>query len=96
MQQWEYLTLLVFADAKREMEFLKKHFPDDGGFARHSPKSLMPWLNEYGEQGWELVSLTPVAAGENEDIQIHSSAGLQGSTKIWSAEYLAVFKRPKA
>jgi hypothetical protein len=91
MEQWEYWPTYFEAKAnKKEMrEYLKSKIP---GLKRRPPKfmveSLMPELNEMGEQGWELVHMEPVPSlGKKGDV-------LFGSRE-WSNVYFCVFKRRK-
>ena len=50
----------------------------------------MPRLNSLGQQGWELLQMTPVKMGSNGDVQVHG-----GEYAGWSDAYLCVFKRRK-
>lgn len=86
MEQWEYLTIFLEATAKDKdvKEFIKQTF--DKKPKRHSPESMIPQLNEYGRQGWELVHMEPVPRlGGKEDIQFDQYS--------WSNNYFCVFKR---
>ncbi|MDQ7024720.1 MAG: hypothetical protein Q9P01_09900 [Anaerolineae bacterium] len=89
MEQWEYLTTFLEATAKKKevKEFIKNTF--DKKAKRHSPEAMIPKLNEYGKQGWELVHMEPVPRlGGKEDIQFDQHS--------WSNQYFCVFKRREA
>lgn len=89
MEQWEYLTMFVQANAGRGpiREYVQKRFNRKP--RRHSPESMIPQLDTLGAQGWELVHMQPVArVGRNEDVQLN--------TDDWSSQYFCVFKRRKA
>lgn len=93
MTRWQYDARIVRAPHMKSQgveEYLSSEY---GGiqFNTYSPHSLEPVLNKLGEDGWELISLTPVLAGKNDDIA-HPQGGPGGSN--WSNAYLAVFKRP--
>lgn len=91
MQQWEYLSIFIEADAEREQEFLKHYSSWKEGIPKHTPEAMIPRLNTLGEQGWELIHMQPVAAGQNSDVLMHDSS----STRFWTKRYFCVFKRPK-
>ncbi len=95
MQQWEYLSVLLDADAERVKDYLTEHCPA-WQVSRYSPLALVPDLNEYGAQGWELISVQPVANGDDEAILVHYAPVDQQSGRIWSHSYLCAFKRPLA
>jgi uncharacterized protein DUF4177 len=48
MQNWEYTTLTLISNAKRELEWTD---------AQDDNRSASERLNELGEEGWELVSV---------------------------------------
>lgn len=89
MEQWEYLTRFVEARAtnKEMKQFIKEKF--DKKARRHSPESMIPELNQLGEEGWEIVHMEPVPrVGGKEDVQFNGSH--------WSNVYFVVAKRRKA
>ncbi len=90
--QWEYLTTFLQADARLEEDFLTQLRDWKEGIPVYTPEALMPRLNAYGEQGWELVHAQPVAAGNKADVLIQD-AGSGG--RFWSNNYFCVFKRPR-
>ncbi len=91
--RWEYLTTVVEANAaKRETRsFLKARFPGRRRIPRFAPESLMLALDKYGQEGWELVHMEPVARmGSKGDILFPASGAPR-----WSRAYFCVFKRPQ-
>ena len=89
--QWEYQTLFLSAEARMEEEFLT-HLRDwKEGIQPYAPESLMPRLNGYGEQGWELIHIEPVAVGSKGDVLLQDGSG----SRFWSNNYFCVFKRPR-
>ncbi len=91
--RWEYLTTVVEANAaKREARsFLKARFPGRRRIPRFAPESLMLALDKYGQEGWELVHMEPVArVGSKGDILFPASGAPR-----WSRAYFCVFKRPQ-
>ncbi len=86
MEQFEYFTTLIEAD-------VRKVTPGVGGvptgnLAGYTPYSLIPELNAFGAEGWELISIQPVKAGRNEDIRYPS-----GASADWGTQYFCAFKR---
>lgn len=93
MTQWEYLTTFLEADALSSAALAALGY-DPKKLPKHSPLFLKPELDQYGQQGWELVSLEPVARGSNGDVWVQGAGG--AAAREWSYTYLAVFKRPKS
>ncbi len=89
---WEHLVVYVEANAQQHLPFLQEHAPGKQ-FPIYAAEALMPRLDEYGQQGWELVSMQPVIVGEHGDILI--SDRREGWTGRWTYTYLCAFKRPK-
>jgi len=87
--QWEYLTLFVEADAKREEDFLREHWDWKEGIPPYAPQAMMPQLDSLGAQGWELVHMQPVSVGGKEDLLITDGSG----SRTWTSRYFCVFKR---
>ena len=53
---------------------------------------MMPRLDAYGKDGWELVHMQPVVVGKNADVlAIDSGRGMAS----WTSSYFCVFKRPE-
>ncbi len=94
MAQWEYFSVLLNADTQRVPDYIAEQFPS-WQIGRHSPLALIPYLNEYGAQGWELISAQPVANGPDEAILMHNTAPAGQAARIWTHTYLCVFKRAK-
>jgi len=90
MEKWEYWTGFLWANIESEgaREFIKKRWPDWKNPPKHAPQTMIPKLNNFGEEGWELVHMEPVAlVGGSYDI-------LFGGPD-WSNAYFCVFKRRK-
>jgi hypothetical protein len=74
--KWEYRTVILSAQAKD---------PDTRAYLqaiwsgweppRHAPQALIPKLNEYGANGWELVHIEPVFLDDEANILIHGGPG---------------------
>lgn len=90
MEQFEYFTTFPKAEAKTKeiRDYLKKINPDQKNPPRFAPEALMPELNGFGAQGWELVSMTPVAA-----VGKQGNVWFAGDDSRWSNAYFCVFKR---
>jgi len=93
-EKWEYLTQFVWASIENlgAREYFERTWPDRQP-AQYSPETVIPELNYYGDQGWELVHMQPVgAAGKNRDVGFVAGQGMP----IWSNVYFCVFKRRKS
>lgn len=86
-EKWEYLTMFLEAKVTKDLKsYIKDNF--DKKAKKHSPESLIPELNKLGLEGWELISMEPVAqVGGKEDILI------SGEDRKWSHAFFCVFKR---
>ena len=91
MQGWEYRTMFVQAEAEREMAYLMETRSWKEGVPRNTPEAMIPQLNGFGAQGWELVHMEPVFVGRNADVIM-----MGDSTNRWTSTYFCVFKRPAA
>ena len=89
---WEHLVVYLNADAQQQTAFLQQHAPGKH-FPMYAAEALMPNLDAYGQQGWELVSIQPVVVGENGDILVTDRT--QGWAGRWTHTYQCAFKRPK-
>lgn len=89
MERWEYMTRLISAEADQPAvkEHLRRRYP---GFtpAKYAPEALEVFLNQQGEEGWELVHIEPVPVGKNGDVYF---AG--GGMYQYSHTYFCAFKR---
>jgi len=91
MQQWEYFTELVSANIKNKgwEEYRRDNVPDFKP-GKCSPRTMIPHLNNVGEEGWELVHMQPIAGvGANDDVWFTGGSG------SWSNAYFCAWKRPK-
>ena len=92
MERWEYLTKFIKADVKSTgvKEFFKSYRPDWKNPPPYTPETMMPELDNLGDQGWELVHMEPVAkVGGKGDVLVN------GDSSIWSNTYFCVLKRRK-
>lgn len=87
MDTWEYFTTTLVTDIERIPVPLTDDIPL-GNYPRYSVYSLIPQLNEFGERGWELLSLEPVQEGTNGDLRVCDASSGQ-----WTYTYFAIFKR---
>ncbi len=87
--QWEYYTEYITAYVKPEMDFMQQFYPK-GKIPKYAVQAILPRLNALGQQGWELVQMTPVILGANGDVEVHG-----GESRVWSNIYQCVFKRRK-
>jgi hypothetical protein len=88
--KWEYRTLFLKAEAEHVMDFLQENWNWKNGIPRNTPESLIPRLDALGEDGWELIHMQPVIAGNNADVLLNDPSVLR-----WTSTYFCVFKRPK-
>lgn len=88
MQKWEYHTTLIEANTELVPVPLHDDIPIDH-HPVHTPLSLIPQLNRYGNSGWELMSIQPVVPGKKGDLLMPDSSGMK-----WARHYLCAFKRP--
>ena len=86
MERWEYTTTILAADINTDDvratidDLLRGRRPP-----KPTPETLIPLLNAFGEDGWELVSLEPIVAVDDHPVIASSGKNL----------YLTVFKRRK-
>lgn len=86
MEKWEYISTFLEANVKDKQakEYIAQTFSKKA--KRHSPEAMIPDLNKYGADGWELVHMEPVPnIGRQEDIQFDPYK--------WTNTYFCVFKR---
>jgi hypothetical protein len=93
MQQWEYLTTFLTADAKTEEDYLTQIRDWKSGIPAYTPEAMMPRMNALGEQGWELVHMQPVKVGDKADVLVIDAGSGQ---RTWTSSYFCVFKRAKS
>jgi len=70
--KWEYRCVIFYARANEPeaKAFLQSLWPDWDP-PRSAPQALIPKLNDYGNYGWELVTIQPVYADEDANVLIH-------------------------
>ncbi|MCA0452367.1 MAG: DUF4177 domain-containing protein [Chloroflexi bacterium] len=90
-QKWEYLSVFVDAVSEPVIDYLEDLKSWKNGVPRNTPESMIPRLDSYGQDGWELVHMQPVVVGRNADVLAqYTGSGTQG----WTSQYFCVFKRP--
>ncbi len=91
-EKWEYHTTILYADAEKERAFLEGKWPGQQ-VPKYAAEAMIPELNEFGEQGWELVHMEPVGGvGNKGDVSFTRG---YGTMTVWSNAYFCVFKRPR-
>lgn len=88
MEQWEYFTTYIEANVKgrKTRKELQKRF-GKRKIPRYMVESLLPELNKYGAEGWEIIHMEPVpGVGKRGDVLF---------ARRWSNTYFCVFKRRK-
>jgi len=89
--KWEYTATLIFAhiENKGARQYISSRWPKWTDVKKYSPETTIPQLDQFGADGWELVHMKPVNAGNNADIGYgsHSYSG-------WKNTYFCAFKRP--
>lgn len=91
-EKWEYTSVFVHAHIDNEgaKDYIKSRWPQWDGPKKYSPETLIPELDRFGQDGWELVSMEPVMVGGNHDIAFISG---MGAPTRWSNIYFCAFKR---
>ncbi len=92
MEKWEYMANTVYADTESAgvKEALKARWPHFEPL-RYSPVALVPLMDRWGEEGWELVHMEPVAdLGRTGNVGF-PMGGMGGMR--WSNYYFCVLKR---
>ena len=90
MDTWEYYTTTLETHTERTPVPVSDDIPP-GPYPKYSLFTLIPQLNEFGNRGWELVTLEPVQIGKNGDTRL-----CDASSAHWTYTYLAAFKRRKS
>ena len=87
-ERWEYLSRFLRADAFANADYLAQKYPHWPA-PPYAPQAMEEQLNEFGADGWELVSLTPVTVGEKDDVLTPNGY----DSNHWTNAYFSVFKR---
>lgn len=70
--RWEYRTVILSAQAREPdtRAYLDSVWP---GWSPplHAPQALIPKLNDYGANGWELLHIQPVFLDDDANILVH-------------------------
>ena len=88
MHRWEYFTTTLDADTSDTPVPVRDDIPP-GDHGKHSPYTLIPQLNWFGDRGWELMSIEPVSVGKHEDVVVPDATAGR-----WGRSYFCCFKRP--
>ena len=99
MDKWEYRAQFLRADidVPGARDYAAKKHPDLKP-RRFSPIAMSMFLDQYGEEGWELMHIEPIPMlGAQGDVGF-AHAGYGGALRdiSWSSIYFCVFKRRKA
>ena len=84
-ENWEYLTVILESNVDVAPVPMRDDIPLQE-HPKYSHYTLIPQLNRYGDDGWELVTMEPVTVGKNGDV-IPPVAGAYGR------HYFCAFKR---
>lgn len=87
MDYWEYFTTILESNTEVAPVPIRDDIPI-GQHPVHTPYALIPQLNVYGANGWELLSITPVVPGKKHDVLMPDSSGMK-----WARHYFCAFKR---
>ncbi len=94
-EKWEYTSVFVHAhiDNAGAKEYIKQRWPEWTGLQKYSPETIIPELDSFGKEGWELVNMEPVIVGGKHDIAFMAGSG---SSTQWSNIYFCAFKRKQS
>ncbi len=89
--RWEYRTVFLWPNMEDRgaKEALKAVWSEGVKPFKYRVEAMIPQLNEWGADGWELVHMQPVFVGRNHDVQVNAGEGTW-----WSNAYFCAFKRP--
>ena len=88
--KWEYYTTIESADIYNTAPagYIEKHWPDHKP-KRLDPSNLIPRLNEWGQEGWELVHMQPIWSQT-----VRGALVVTSDWEVGAKLYFCVFKRP--
>jgi hypothetical protein len=91
--RWEYTSTFLRADidGNGAREYAARRWPSGREFKQYSPEAMIPELDGYGRDGWELINMEPVMVGKNADVGFPSGGNFPRTA--WSNVYFCVFKR---
>jgi len=90
MEEWEHHIAILEANGPAQFRFLQARWPKSP-VAMYDPRALIPLLDDFGKEGWELISAQPVVLGGNQDVSYTTQPFGVG----WTHTYLCFFKRRK-
>ena len=91
MEKWEYFTTFLCANIEEPgvREYIQKRWPNWKNLDKYTPETMLPVLNTFGEAGWELLHIEPVALSKD------SKVIFAGEIEVSTNWYFCVFKRRK-
>ncbi len=94
MQHWEYLVRVFELNKDDEVvvDYVTQMYPDRSWkeLPEYDPLTLEAWLNQAGQEGWELVKIEGVSAqGKKGDVGLAYPPSYPG----WWHHYLCIFRR---
>jgi hypothetical protein len=87
IERWEYTMAVLNSETEPYLQYFQQRWPQMQ-LSYNSPFALLPQLEVYGQQGWELVAVQPVILGNNGEVLISAQVGVHRAT-----QYLCTFKR---
>ncbi len=89
--KWEYMTKFIWASLENDgaRDYIAGRWPHWKTPAKHTPAAMIPELNAWGSQGWELIHMEPVEGFTSDGEIVYTHEG----DKIFSHYYFCVFKR---
>ncbi|HEX6779553.1 MAG TPA: hypothetical protein VF099_15195 [Ktedonobacterales bacterium] len=88
VKRWEHLIVRLSSATAPHQQFLSQHLPSLV-YSYAAPEALIPQLDYYGDQGWELVAIQPVMISQNGEATVAGG----GHLPIKTSDYLCTFKR---
>jgi len=90
-ERWEYMTKFIWASLENAgaREYISKRWPNWNNPAKHTPASMIPELNDWGAQGWELIHMEPIEGVSSDGEIVYAHAGAASRSHY----YFCVFKR---
>jgi hypothetical protein len=92
LETWEYMAEFIGANTDKQgvQEYLQQTFPgwEPPQFA---PQAMIPRLNDWGKEGWELIHMEPI-----QGVGDKGNVIFDPQLCIYSNAYFCVFKRRKS
>ena len=89
-EKWEYTSTILFANVDNEgaKEYIKNRWPKWTTVRQFSPETIIPELDKFGNEGWELMHMEPVAIQDE-----NMSIAFSGTQRIVSSAQFCVVNR---